>query len=252
LRRALIRAGSFWRELRVLPVTASTNAVLAAEAADAPEGLIVVAEHQTAGRGRLDRSWISPPRAGLTFSVLLRPQQVADRRWTWLPLLVGLATAEGIEQTTGIEVTLKWPNDLLVADRKLGGVLVERHGDAVIAGVGFNVTTRLAELASAEATSLVAVDAVVTDRETLLRTSLRALAHRYLRWTAARGDASTVAPAYTERCGTLGSLVRVQLPDGSVLAGRAQRVDDLGRLVLVTDDGEQTVSSGDVVHVRST
>ena len=160
-----------WREVRVLDEIASTNAVVAAES-DAAEGLVVVAEHQTAGRGRLDRSWVSPPRAGLTFSVLLRPESVPEARWTWLPLLVGVALAEAVEGVTEVPTRLKWPNDVLVGDRKLGGILVERHDSAAVVGVGLNVTTTDAELPSPEATSLLLAGAEVTDRETVLRAVL--------------------------------------------------------------------------------
>src|SRR5207248_4297447 len=101
-------------------------------------GLVVVAEEQTAGRGRLDRSWESPPRAGLTFSVLLRPVTAAD---SWVPLLAGLAVARALNEQAGVEAALKWPNDVIVNDRKVAGVLAEAAGGAVVIGVGLNVTT---------------------------------------------------------------------------------------------------------------
>src|SRR3954453_23557127 len=142
-----------WRELRVVPEAASTNALVAAESSQ-PEGLVVVAEHQTAGRGRLDRSWVSPSRAGLTFSVSLRPRAVPNLQWSWLPLLVGVAVAESTEEMSGVDVRLKWPNDVLVDGRKLGGILVERHGPTAVVGVGVNVTTTQDELPGPAATSL--------------------------------------------------------------------------------------------------
>src|SRR3954465_7824143 len=108
LSRALVRAGSVWRGIRVLDEVPATNEVVAEAARrDEPEGLVVVAEHQTAGRGRLDRTWVSPARAGLTFSVLLRPAGVAESRWTWLPLLAGVAVAEGVEHVADVRVGLK-------------------------------------------------------------------------------------------------------------------------------------------------
>ncbi|MGZ6748140.1 MAG: biotin--[acetyl-CoA-carboxylase] ligase, partial [Nocardioides sp.] len=134
--------------LEVVDEAPSTNALVAERARDgAPEGLVVVTEHQTAGRGRLDRTWSSPPRAGLTVSLLLRPDVPAARRG-WLPLLTGVALAESVSEITGARASLKWPNDLLAADgRKLAGILAEAvtspdQPSAVVVGVGLNVTTR--------------------------------------------------------------------------------------------------------------
>jgi BirA family transcriptional regulator, biotin operon repressor / biotin---[acetyl-CoA-carboxylase] ligase len=249
LNRALVRDGSPWREVRVLAELASTNAAVAAEA-DSKEGLVVVAEHQTAGRGRLDRAWVSPPRAGLTFSVLLHPHPVPEARWTWLPLLVGLAMAEAVEDVSGVAVRLKWPNDLLADDRKLGGILIERHGSAVVVGIGINVTTTDLELPGPQATSLLLAEAAVTDRETLLRAALRALADRYLSWQERAGDSTLIADAYADRCATLGAHVRVALADGTDIEGTGARIDADGQLVVETASRAVTVTSGDVVQVR--
>jgi len=247
LTRALVRPGSIWREVRILADTPSTNAVVVG-AATQPEGLVVVAEHQSAGRGRLDRIWVSPPRAGLTFSVLLRPP--AGAQWSWLPLLVGLAVAEATEEISGITVGLKWPNDLLVDGHKLAGILVERHGPAAVVGVGLNVTTTRDELPGPEATSLLLADAAVTDRESLLRAVLRSMQRRYLAWGAG-ADNDELATAYADRCTTIGSEVTVTLPDGSPLVGRATGIDPTGCLLVRADDGEHVLSSGDVMHVRT-
>jgi BirA family biotin operon repressor/biotin-[acetyl-CoA-carboxylase] ligase len=125
LRRGLVEDDSIWCAVSVVRESASTNADLAAAARDdAAEGLVLVAEAQTAGRGRLDRSWASPPRAGLTFSVLLRPAFPVSG-WGWLPLLAGVATAGALTRVTEVDVRLKWPNDVIVGDRKLGGILTE-------------------------------------------------------------------------------------------------------------------------------
>src|SRR5688572_3072503 len=125
----------------------STNAeLMRAAGEDAPEGTVLVAEHQVAGRGRLDRIWTSPPRAGITVSFLLRPDVPAARKG-WLPLLTGVALAEAVAEVTGVLASLKWPNDLLAADgRKLAGILAESTGRAVVVGVGLNVSTTTAEL----------------------------------------------------------------------------------------------------------
>lgn len=131
----------------MVPQTGSTNAdLLEAARAGAAEGLVLVAEEQTAGRGRLGRTWSAPAGAALTFSVLLRPAGVPPTRLGWLPLLTGVAVAAAVRAETGVPASLKWPNDVLVGERKLAGILAEAHSDAVVVGVGLNVTLSRAEL----------------------------------------------------------------------------------------------------------
>ena len=243
--------GSPWRSLEVLGSVGSTNAVLAAAAADgAPAGTVVAAEHQEAGRGRLDRTWVSPPRAGITVSVLLRPDLPASRR-SWLPLLAGVALAEAVRDVTGVRTALKWPNDLLAADGgKLAGVLAEAVPGGVVLGVGLNVSTTPDELPGG-GTSLLVQGAATTDRTALLAGFLDRLADRYRRWAAALGDpiGSGLARDYLAWSGTVGSAVSVTLPDG---AGVAEAVDWDGRLVVSTEQGRFELAAGDVVHVRRT
>ncbi|MCW2635465.1 MAG: birA [Blastococcus sp.] len=230
----------------------STNAVLLdAATGDAPEGSVLVAEHQVSGRGRLDRVWTSPPRAGLTVSVLLRPDVPAARRG-WLPLLTGVALAESVRGQTGVQVSLKWPNDLLAGDgRKLAGILAETSGPAVVVGVGLNVSTTAAELPDTAA-SLSGITGAVVDRGPVLLAFLRALEARYLRWTEAVGDpvVSGLARDYLAWSSTVGTTVSVALPDGSTLDGVAEAVDWDGRLVVATSAGQVELASGDVRHVR--
>jgi BirA family biotin operon repressor/biotin-[acetyl-CoA-carboxylase] ligase len=236
LARALAPDG--WR-VEVLAETPSTNAVVAERArAGEAAGLVVVAEQQTAGRGRLDRSWESPPRSGLTFSVLLRPAlPVAE--WGWLPLLTGLAVARALRLRAEVDSVLKWPNDVLLADRKVCGVLAEVPvPGAVVIGIGLNVSTRRDELPVETATSLVLEGAATTDRDTLLRAVLREL-------TEVMADPAEARVGYRAMCSTLGQEVRVELPEGSV-TGVAERVDDDGRLVVAG----AAYGAGDVVHLR--
>jgi len=255
LTSALVGGDSSWRSVQVLGTVGSTNAVLAAEAAeDAPEGTVLVAEHQEAGRGRLGRAWVSPPRAGLTVSVLLRPDVPASRRG-WLPLLAGVALAEAVGEVAGVRAALKWPNDLLASagGGKLAGILAEATQGAVVVGVGLNVSTTAPELPEG-ATSLLLAGATSLDREALLVGYLHALGARYRRWSEALGDpvGSGLARDYVGWSATVGTAVAVTLPDGTVLEGVAEAVDWDGRLVVATPAGRVELASGDVRHVRRT
>ncbi|MEU0058083.1 biotin--[acetyl-CoA-carboxylase] ligase [Streptomyces sp. NPDC006334] len=260
LRRGLVREGGLWTAVDVVPRTGSTNSDLVALAAagKADEGSVLVAEEQTAGRGRLDRQWSAPPRSGLFFSVLLRPARIPLDRWGWLPLLTGVAVATGLSRAAGVDTALKWPNDLLVTvggeERKAGGILAERAGeDGVVVGVGINVTLRAGELPVPQAGSLVLADAVSTDRDTLLRSVLRTLEDWYTRWRAADGDpaVSGLQEAYAAGCATLGRTVRAELPGDRELIGKATAIDGDGRLVITTNTGaREPVGAGDIVHLR--
>ena len=257
LRRGLVRPDGLWSSLDIVEATGSTNSDLAARAASGglAEGAVLVAEEQTAGRGRLDRSWTAPPRSGIFLSVYLTPGGVPAERWGWLPLLAGVATATGLAQSAGVDMALKWPNDLLVtvhgSERKTGGILAERAGDGVVVGIGLNVSLRAAELPAPHAGSLALAGASSTDRETLLRAVLRSLEQWYGRWRDAGGDAagSGLQAAYAAGCATLDRPVRAELPGDRSVVGVA--IDGDGRLVLATGDGlRQPVSAGDIVHLR--
>ncbi|MFJ4622622.1 biotin--[acetyl-CoA-carboxylase] ligase [Streptomyces sp. NPDC088812] len=260
LRRGLVREGGLWTGLDVVARTGSTNSDLVALAAagKAAEGAVLVAEEQSAGRGRLDRRWTAPARSGLFFSVLLAPSGIPVARWGWLPLLTGVAVATGLARAAGVDTALKWPNDLLVTvggeERKAGGILAERAGeDGVVVGVGINVTLRAAELPVPQAGSLALAGAVSTDRDPLLRAVLRSLEEWYGRWRAADGDPadSGLHEVYTAGCATLGRSVRAELPGGRSLVGEAVAVDGDGRLVIATEKGvQEPVGAGDVVHLR--
>jgi BirA family transcriptional regulator, biotin operon repressor / biotin---[acetyl-CoA-carboxylase] ligase len=277
LRRALVTPDGFWTRLDLRAETGSTNAdAVAHAAAGEPEGLVVVAERQTAGRGRRGRSWQSPARAGIATSVLLRPGvPVADRGWPgippvaygWLPLLAGVALVEAVirisELPDGLAVGLKWPNDLLLGAAKGAGILAEAvpaatvgQPPAIVLGLGLNVTLRADELPTnptgLPATSLRLAGAVVVDRDPLLRALLRGLADWYGRWRMAGGDVEScgLRAAYLRHSATVGRSVRVLLPAGDELVGSASTVDPEGRLVVQNADGEHRVAAGDVLHLR--
>lgn len=254
LRAAVLAGSGLWSDLRVVGSTGSTNEdLLAAARLGTPAGLVLVAEEQANGRGRLDRSWQSQPGASLTFSVLLRPAGIPAAWRGWLPLLTGVALALALRVQTGLGVSLKWPNDVLCGGAKLAGILAEQAADAIVVGVGLNVSTTQDELPSEGATSLWLQGASGADREELLAAILREFERWYLRWAggSSPGDpvSSGLRAEYLRSSGTVGKDVRVELPGGSVVSGRADDVDSMGRL-LIAADGVQPVSAGDVIHVR--
>lgn len=249
-----------WREVRRVAETGSTNAdLLAAAAAGEPAGLVLVADRQTAGRGRLDRHWDSPPGSGLTFSVLLRPP-VPVGALGWLPLLTGLAVADGVAEATAVDARLKWPNDVLVGDRKLAGVLAEVSPGpassvaAVIVGVGVNVELEPEQLPVPQATALSLEGASTIDRAVVLDAILVELDARVRSWLDANGDAEAcgLRAAYTVRCATIGRRVRVEMSQADAVEGEAVGVDEAGHL-RVADPGTgglRVIAAGDVVHLR--
>jgi BirA family biotin operon repressor/biotin-[acetyl-CoA-carboxylase] ligase len=234
-------AGSPWT-VRLYDALDSTNAV----AASAPErNLVVVADHQQAGRGRLDREWVTPHGAALTFTAVVDPS-LEDQWWPLVPLVAGCAVA----RTTG--AALKWPNDVLIEGRKVCGILVERvqtrTGPLALVGVGINVSQAREELPVETATSLLLAGRP-TDRTELFREVLTGI-RAYL-GVLASGPHSLIT-SYRARCSTLGQTVRVELPDGRSLLGEAVDLDPHGRLMVDTglDAGVVAVAAGDVVHVR--
>jgi BirA family biotin operon repressor/biotin-[acetyl-CoA-carboxylase] ligase len=240
-----------WR-VKVVEQSTSTNAEVAERFRAGEEaGLVLVAEHQTEGRGRLGREWVTPPRSSLIVSFLLVPGEVPAERWPWLPLLTGVAAAAAVRRVTGVQVDLKWPNDVLADGHKVGGILlerVERDGvAAAVVGIGINCAQTQAELPVPEATSLALVTGTPVDRVALLTALVEELGARYDEWRAG-GD---LRKAYLELCITPGQEVRVAVPNGEVV-GQAVDVDASGRLVVRTRAGEEHLGAGDVVHVRAT
>ncbi|CUR57087.1 BirA, biotin-(Acetyl-CoA-carboxylase) ligase [metagenome] len=238
--------------VEVLEETGSTNAVLAERARQGGAQQVLVTEHQTAGRGRLDRTWVTPDRAALTFSVLLRPEVDASR-WPWLPLLVGEAVRAALA-VHEVELSVKWPNDVLIGELKVAGILLERvdgsSGPAAVVGVGINVSTAREELPVDTATSLGIELSSAPDRTGVLLAVLAELHRSYAEWSADGSD-EFLRAAYVRHCSTIGRQVRVDLPGGSAVHGTARDVDARGRLVVESPAGTTVVGAGDVVHVRS-
>lgn len=259
LARALTGSGSRWTEVVVVASAPSTNASLARRARDGDgDGLVLLAEHQSAGKGRLGRAWVAPPRSGVTMSVLVRPNGVPVGRWPWIPLLSGLAVAAALRQVADIPAVLKWPNDVLVDGRKVAGLLVERveaggraAAPAAVIGIGLNVTTTAVELPTPNATSLRLEGATTTDRTILVKALLRRLDGLLAEWEAGAGEPSAeLRSSYRSACATIGQDVRVELPGRSAVEGRAVGIDASGRLLVQTGSGWEALGAGDVTQVR--
>ncbi|MFF0635705.1 biotin--[acetyl-CoA-carboxylase] ligase [Nocardia sp. NPDC004151] len=254
LRRSIAESPElgFFSAIEVVESTGSTNADLVARAADSSaDRLVLIAEAQEHGRGRYDRQWVSPARAQIAMSVLVRVRGIDPAVLGWLPLLTGIAVVDAVRAETGLKAVLKWPNDVLVDARKLAGILAEIAAvgpdPAVVVGVGLNVSLTDAELPVPHGTSLLLAGAPGVDRTALAQAMLREFARRFTAWEAAGWDITELAAAYRERCATLGAQVRAELPGGEVLTGVATGIDENGRLLI----GDRAVSAGDVTHLRA-
>jgi BirA family biotin operon repressor/biotin-[acetyl-CoA-carboxylase] ligase len=254
--------GTRFADVRHLPEVGSTNdLVLAAARQGAPEGLVVAADHQTAGRGRLGRRWEAPPGANLLVSVLLRPA-LAWEELHWATAVVAMAAADAARQVAGVELVGKWPNDLLSpTGEKVAGVLAEAVGDpgasgpqAVVVGLGLNVAwpgpeDRLPAELAGRVSSLARLGGPVPSRPVLLQALLEHLEEHLVR-LAGPGGPEAIRAGYLRWCATIGQRVRVQLGQGT-LEGRAETVESSGALVVLTAEGHrEVVAAGDVQHLR--
>jgi BirA family biotin operon repressor/biotin-[acetyl-CoA-carboxylase] ligase len=244
-----------WTAIGVVRQTGSTNAdLLDLAARGLNDGSVLVAEEQTAGRGRLGRVWVSPPGDALTFSVLLRPERIPPARLGWLPLLAGIGTTTAVRALTGLDARLKWPNDVLIGGRKLAGILAEGTPDAAVIGIGVNVSADLELLpvgpGGLEPTSLLA-EGVPVARDVLLIEILRSFGQWYKTLSQDPDPQRTgLLAQYVKLSVTVGREVRVELPGGAVVSGTAVDIDPDGRLLVDTGNGVYAVAAGDVIHVR--
>lgn len=253
LRRELTGPRSPWRRLDVVDETGSTNADLIARAAagDDIAGSVLLAEHQTAGRGRGGRTWSGVPRALITMSVGISADGVPEDSWGWLPLLSGIAVVDAIAATTNVKAGLKWPNDVIADGGKLAGILAEvaSRQPIVVVGIGLNVTLQPDEIGEPGATSLSALGAMV-DRSELVRHILVQLALRVGGWRDSGGASAALIDGYRARSVTIGSRVRALLPGGREIVGTAVSIDRHGRLSIDTGADAATIAAGDIVHLR--
>lgn len=251
--------------LSELPSSSSTNTELSVRAD--LEGLgdltVILTRYQSAGRGRLGRSWTAPPGASIACSVLLRPRlpdgsPPPPERLGWIPVIAGIAMAQAVRSALPErEVGFKWPNDVLVDGRKICGILSELlpSGTGVVVGAGINTRMRPEELPVPTATSLSVEGLPVDDalEDLVLAAYLEGLRDRVARYlgAGADADASGIRTQARGACLTLGRAVRVELPDGAELRGTAVDLDADGRLVVAGEDGlSRSVAAGDVTHVR--
>lgn len=256
VRRDLVGPGRALRALEVVQSTGSTNADLLARhsAGEDIDGLVLVAEHQSAGRGRQGRRWATPERSQIALSIGVDASGLQPAAWGWLPLLTGVAVVDAVHATTGLRPGLKWPNDIQVGEGKLGGILAEMAAPVIVVGVGLNVTLTASEIAEAapdsRATSLLMLGSTMLDRSALLGSILAELTERIDRWKILGGPDKSLADDYRKHSLTLGTRVRALMPGDREIVGTATDIGDLGQLLIDTGGETVAVSAGDITHLR--
>jgi BirA family biotin operon repressor/biotin-[acetyl-CoA-carboxylase] ligase len=232
----------YWR-VSVVDLTTSTQDDLAtkANAGEAKNGDVIIANYQSAGRGRLDRTFIAPASTALLFSIYLQPQRERDD-WGFLPLLAGFSIADTLRKINA-NVSIKWPNDLLIDEMKIGGIISTAAGSGVVIGIGINVSTTASELPVETATSLKLAGVSKLDRNFLLPLLLNAFETDFTAWD----QGESFLEKYSQLSATRGREVTIIGPAESAMRSRAQTFDEQGRLHL--EDG-QIVTVGDVIHLR--
>lgn len=257
-------ASALASQLISLDQVASTNDDLVARAADPglPEFTVVATTRQSAGRGRLGRTWEAPPGTSLAASVLLCPgdAEIPRDNYGWISLVAGLAMTRAIARIIpGRTVSLKWPNDVQIDGRKVCGILSELvgNGERVVVGAGVNLTIPENELPVPTATSLM-LNGAKLDADSLADLVLSGYLGELRYWWVAlgnadsRGPATSVVDAVTDTCSTIGREVRVSMPNGTRVLGRAFALDETGRLLVrrQTDGVTVAVGAGDITHLR--
>lgn len=262
----LLPTKKFGETLYIFEELASTNAFAVENAKNqAISGTVILADRQTAGRGRLDRSWFSPGKSNV-YGSLLFVHETPIQYLGWVPLMAGVAIAQALKQQTSIRIDLKWPNDLLIGGRKLGGVLCDsfrnsRHHSCVVIGFGINVNLSQSEFPlelQTSATSLQVHCHCAVDREELIMKVVTSLEKN---WENLRSNGPlSYLVEYTHWCVTIGQTIQVQFPDGSQLQGLAHSIGEHGQLRVIpspSDPNDQSarirdIHSGEILHLRTT
>jgi BirA family biotin operon repressor/biotin-[acetyl-CoA-carboxylase] ligase len=234
----------YWR-VSVAEVTDSTQDDIAEAitSSRAQSGDVIVANYQRSGRGRLQRTFLAAPDTALTFSLYLTPHREKSQ-WSFLPLLAGVAVAQSLNEDSSSEkVTLKWPNDLMINEKKVGGIISQAIGDGVAIGIGINISMTEEELPVEGATSLALHNFLQVNRNQILSSLLNTFEEIFKRWD----QGISLRSHYSDLSSTIGSLIKAELPDGSAISGRALEISESGELVL--DNGKH-ISVGDIIHLR--
>ncbi len=244
-------------EYEYVESTGSTNTDLILSAGERSDFSVLVAGYQTAGRGRSGRDWVAPAKSSLFVSVLLKPTTFDATKFSWLPLMAGLAMQQTVNHFIyGNRAVLKWPNDVLVDGKKISGVLSELVPDlsGVVVGAGLNILQTPNELPIEAATSLNLEGAHSPTPHDVVQIYLENLKGLYAAYGQVRGDAvaSGLRASVVENCATVGARVRAILPANQELLGEAVGIDDTGRLILLPDNADQVmpIAAGDIVHLR--
>jgi BirA family biotin operon repressor/biotin-[acetyl-CoA-carboxylase] ligase len=262
--QAGLRTATIGRTIHYQDTIASTNATASALAQDgACHGTLVLADTQTAGRGRRGRHWYSPPTRNLYCSIILRPDQSQAGYLTIIPLASALAVADAIADVGRIQCRLKWPNDIMIGDKKVAGILCESAGGksatVVVVGIGINANGRREDFPSetqATATTLLAEGGTPVDRAVLVAVLMNRLEER-LSLLSSRA-VSAVLDSYRGRCATLGQLVRATMGDGDMIEGIAETIGEDGSLLIRRNDSRASgrtvqlaeIRSADIIHLR--
>ncbi len=231
----------YWR-VSVVELTSTTQGDLVQKVREgnAKVGDVIVAEYQSAGRGRLDRSFEAAKSSALLFSFYIEPKRNRDD-WGWIPLIAGYCVAQSLH---AFHAKIKWPNDILINGKKVSGLIAEVAGDGVVVGIGVNVGMEESELPVETATSLLLEGGVDLTRDQLLCEILEEFEEHFLQWDKGIDE---IQPLYLHLSSTVGKEVRVEYPGGETHVATAESISDTGALVL--DDGTH-VQSADVIHLR--
>jgi len=237
------KISQYWR-VSVVDLTASTQSDLAelVNSSVAKSGEVIAAEYQSAGRGRLDRSFEAPPESALLFSFFLKPKRIR-KDWSFISLLAAIAMHEVVSRHVKDKVLLKWPNDILIDDKKVAGLLAQQIGDGVIIGIGLNVAMGADELPVPTATSLALAGSNNLERNLLLSAFLNRFESIFNEWDSG----SDFQEEYRQISSTLGRQVRVEILGRESIEAQAVSITAQGALILI--DGTE-VNAGDVVHLR--